>query len=85
MNSSEFRCALHADAHSPIPIRWQLAEQAKHGIEGGGVSHDRPLPRTRERAGFLDINPNTVKRAIEDVDGLDAADTPVPDPARRRC
>jgi DNA-binding transcriptional regulator YhcF (GntR family) len=89
----EFRCALHAGAHSPIPIRWQLAEQEKHVIEGGGVPRNQPLPSIRERAGFLDINPNTVTRAIEDlkgervcggaawqedVRGLDAADTPSP-------
>jgi DNA-binding transcriptional regulator YhcF (GntR family) len=58
---------LHVDAHSPIPIRWQLAEQLKHVIEGGGVPRDQALPSTRELAGFLGINPNTVARAIEDL------------------
>ena len=48
---------LHADAHSPIPIRWQLAEQLKHVIEGGGVGRNRPFPSIRERAGVLDIKP----------------------------
>ena len=58
---------LRVDAHSPIPIRWQLAEQLKHAIEGGGVPRNQPLPSIRELAGFLGINPNTVARAIEDL------------------
>jgi DNA-binding transcriptional regulator YhcF (GntR family) len=58
---------LRVDAHSPIPIRWQLTEQLKHVIEGGGVPRDQTLPSIRELAGFLGINPNTVARAIEDL------------------
>jgi DNA-binding transcriptional regulator YhcF (GntR family) len=58
---------LRVDAHSPIPIRWQLSEQLKHVVEGGGVPRDQALPSIRELAGFLGINPNTVARAIEDL------------------
>ena len=58
---------LQVDVHSPIPIRWQLSEQLKHVIEGGGVPQDRALPSIRALAGFLGINPNTVARAIEDL------------------
>jgi DNA-binding transcriptional regulator YhcF (GntR family) len=58
---------LQVDAHSPIPIRWQLTEQLKHVIEGGGVPRGQALPSIRELAGFLGINPNTVARAIEDL------------------
>jgi GntR family transcriptional regulator len=58
---------LRVDAHSPVPIRWQLAEQLKQVIEGGGVPRDQALPSIRELAGFLGINPNTVARAIEDL------------------
>jgi GntR family transcriptional regulator len=58
---------LRVDAHSPIPIRWQLSEQLKHVIEAGGVPRDQALPSIRELAGFLGINPNTVARAIEDL------------------
>jgi GntR family transcriptional regulator len=58
---------LHLDAHSPISIRWQLSEQLKHVIEGGGIPRDQALPSIRELAGFLGINPNTVARAIEDL------------------
>jgi GntR family transcriptional regulator len=58
---------LRVDAHSPIPIRWQLSEQLKHAIEAGAVPRDQALPSIRELAGFLGINPNTVARAIEDL------------------
>ena len=58
---------LRVDAHSPIPIRWQVSEQLKHVIEGGGVPREEPLPSIRELAGFLGINPNTVARAIQDL------------------
>ena len=58
---------LRLDAHSPIPIRWQLTEQLKHVIEGGGVPRNQALPSIRELAGFLGINPNTVARTIEDL------------------
>ncbi len=58
---------LRVDAHSPIPIRWQLTEQLKHVIEGGGVPRDEALPSIRELAGFLGINPNTVTHALEDL------------------
>ncbi len=58
---------LKIDAHSPIPIRRQLAEQLKHVIESGGVARDQALPSIRELAGFLGINPNTVARVIEDL------------------
>ena len=31
---------LYVDAHSPIPIRRQLAEQLKHFIESGGFPRE---------------------------------------------
>jgi DNA-binding transcriptional regulator YhcF (GntR family) len=58
---------LRVDAHSPIPIRRQLAEQLKHFIEGGGFPRAQALPSIRALAGFLGINPNTVARVIEDL------------------
>ena len=58
---------LQVDAHSPIPIRRQLAEQLRHFIEGGGVPRDEALPSIRELAGTLGVNPNTVARVIEDL------------------
>jgi DNA-binding transcriptional MocR family regulator len=41
------------DAHSPILIRRQLAEQLKRFIESGGFPREQPLPSIREMAGFL--------------------------------
>jgi hypothetical protein len=35
---------LRVDAHSPIPIRWQLTEQLKHVIEGNGVPREQAWP-----------------------------------------
>jgi GntR family transcriptional regulator len=58
---------LYVDAHSPIPMRRQLAEQLKHFIETGGFPREQALPSIREMAGFLGINPNTVARVIEDL------------------
>lgn len=58
---------LRVDKQSPIPIRRQLTEQLKHLIEAGGIPSDQPLPSIRELAGFLDINPNTVARVVEDM------------------
>lgn len=58
---------LYVDAHSPIPIRRQLAEQLKHFIDSGGFPREQALPSIREMAGFLGINPNTVARVIEDL------------------
>jgi DNA-binding transcriptional regulator YhcF (GntR family) len=58
---------LHVDAHSPIPIRRQLAEQFKHFIEGGGFPREQALPSIRQLASTLEVNPNTVARVIEDL------------------
>ena len=58
---------LHVDAHSPIPIRRQLAEQFKYFIEGGGFPRDKALPSIRQLASTLAVNPNTVARVIEDL------------------
>jgi GntR family transcriptional regulator len=58
---------LHVDAHSPIPIRRQLAEQVKHFIEGGSVPRNQPLPSIRQLASTLEVNPNTIARVIEDL------------------
>jgi len=43
---------LYVDAHSPIPIRRQLAEQLTHFIESGGFPREQPLP-THPRDGRL--------------------------------
>jgi GntR family transcriptional regulator len=59
---------LYLDAHSPLPIRWQLTEQLKHAIEDGGVPRDEALPSIRELAGFLSIARATVFGLIPSED-----------------
>jgi hypothetical protein len=54
---------LHADAHSPIPIRREPTEPVKYVVEGSGGP--RALPSGRALGGFLD--PNSITRAIEDL------------------
>src|SRR5438552_17345787 len=58
---------LRVAVDSPIPIRRQLAEQLKRVIANGGLARDQALPSSREMAGFLGINVNTVARVIEDL------------------
>src|SRR6058998_1234882 len=67
MRSTVSTMNLRINGHSPIPIRRQLTEQLRHAIEGGGVPPDQALPSIRELAGFLDVNPNTVARVIDDL------------------
>jgi DNA-binding transcriptional regulator YhcF (GntR family) len=55
------------DAHSPIPIRWQLTAPRNHGTEGDRAPRNPALPSIRELAGLLGINPNPRVRAIEDL------------------
>jgi len=52
---------LYVDAHSPIPIRRQLAEQLKHFIESGGFPREQALPSIREMAGFHILSRRTEK------------------------
>ena len=58
----------HVDAHRQIPRRRPLAEPLTNVLGGGGLPRDHALPNIRELAGFLDINPNTVARVIEDLE-----------------
>src|SRR5213594_270152 len=67
MRSTVSTMNLRINGHSPIPIRRQLTEQLRHAIEAGGVPRDQALPSIRELAGFLDVNPNTVARVIDDL------------------
>ena len=55
------------DAHSPIPIRWQLTAPRNDGTEGGRLPRNPALRSTRELVGLLGMNPNTRGRAIEDL------------------
>jgi DNA-binding transcriptional regulator YhcF (GntR family) len=58
---------LQVDAQGPIPVRQPRSELLEHAIQGGGVPRDHTRPSIRELVGFLDSNPNTAARAIEDL------------------
>ena len=58
---------LQMNAHTPFPIRRPLTEQLGHVIEGGGVPRDQARASIREFAGFVDTDPSTVARVIEDL------------------
>ena len=58
---------LHLDTQSPIPIRWQLAEQLKHVIESGGGPRGQAVAGLRELAGFLGRKSHTMAPAAEDL------------------
>ena len=58
---------LRVDAHSPLPIRRSVTEPLQPVSEGGGVPRIQARPRIPGLAGFFGITPNTVARAIEDL------------------
>ena len=57
----------HIDVHDQIPGRRQLAEPLAD-LGGGGPPQDHARPDIRERAGFLDSNPNPVARVLEELE-----------------
>ena len=58
---------LHVDAHRPLPSRRSVTEPLQPVSEGGGVRRIQARPSLPELAGFPDVTPNTVARAIEDL------------------
>jgi hypothetical protein len=58
---------LYGDAHRPFPIRRSVTEPLQPVSEGGGVPRNQARPSLPELAGFPGITPNTVARAIEDL------------------
>src|SRR5262245_9099491 len=60
---------LRIDPHSPEPIFGQLVYQVKAGIARGELEPGDKLPSVRELAKDVAINPNTVARAYEALEG----------------
>src|SRR5262245_17304608 len=60
---------LRLDPHSPEPIFEQLAFQVKARIARGKLDEGDRLPSVRELAKDLAINPNTVARAYQALEG----------------
>jgi hypothetical protein len=58
---------VYGDAHRPFPIRRPVTEPLQPVSEGGGVARNQARPSLPELAGFPGITPNTVARAIEDL------------------
>src|SRR2546425_11768187 len=58
---------LYGDAHRPLPSRRSVTEPLQPVSEGGGVPRIQARPSLPDLAGFPGITPNTVARAIEDL------------------
>ena len=58
---------LHADAHSPTPIRRPMAKALTNVIKRGGLPREQALPSIRALADSSGGDPNAVTRAIEDL------------------
>ena len=57
---------LHADAHSPTPIRRLMAKASPNVIKRSGLPREQALPSIRALADFPGGDPTAVTRAIED-------------------
>jgi DNA-binding transcriptional regulator YhcF (GntR family) len=53
---------------SAVPVHAQLLTQLRHFISTGALKPGMQLPTVRQLAGFLRINPNTVARALADLE-----------------
>src|SRR3972149_9325182 len=59
---------LRVNRSSAVPVRVQLMTQNRHLISTGALKPGMQLPTVRQLAGFLRINPNTVARALADLE-----------------
>jgi len=55
------------EPHAPLPVHIQLKEQIRFLILNGDLAPVARLPTTRQLAGFLRINRNTVLRAYQEL------------------
>jgi GntR family transcriptional regulator len=60
---------LRIDPDSGVPIYLQIVHAVKHQVAAGKLKHGEQLPTVRELATNLRINPNTVARAYDQLDG----------------
>jgi GntR family transcriptional regulator len=65
----------HLDGHSKVATYMQLVQQVKQSLRLGLIEPDDQLPRVREVAEALAINPNTVLKAYRqlELEGLVSA------------
>jgi GntR family transcriptional regulator len=59
---------LRVNRKSAVPVHAQLMTQIRHLISTGALKPGVQLPTVRQLAGFLRINPNTVARALADLE-----------------
>jgi GntR family transcriptional regulator len=59
---------LRVNRKSAVPVHVQLMTQIRHLISTGALKPGMQLPTVRQLAGFLRINPNTVARALADLE-----------------
>ncbi len=60
---------LRIDPDSAVPIYLQIVHTIKHQVATGRLKPGEQLPTVRELATTLRINPNTVARAYDQLDG----------------
>ncbi|MBI5030056.1 MAG: GntR family transcriptional regulator [Chloroflexi bacterium] len=60
---------LRLDPDSAVPIYLQIVHTIKHQVATGRLKPGEQLPTVRELATNLRINPNTVARAYDQLDG----------------
>ena len=60
---------LRIDPDSTVPIYLQIVHTIKHQVATGHLKPGEQLPTVRELATTLQINPNTVARAYDLLDG----------------
>jgi GntR family transcriptional regulator len=60
---------IRLDPDSPVPIYQQIVHAIKHQVAAGTLKPGEQLPTVRELATALRINPNTVARAYDQLDG----------------
>lgn len=58
----------HLDGHSKVATYMQLVQQVKQSLRLGLIEPDDQLPRVREVAAALAINPNTVLKAYRQLE-----------------
>lgn len=60
---------IQLDPNNPVPIYLQIVQAVKHQVATGRMKPGEQLPTVRELATDLRINPNTVARAYDILDG----------------
>jgi GntR family transcriptional regulator len=60
---------IRIDPNSAVPIYLQIAHSIKHQVASGRLKPGEQLPTVRQLATDLRINPNTVARAYDSLDG----------------